>query len=124
MSRTPRHYRFADQPLEEVYAHGGSQPILTRRVLDANRGGHCNFLDLTVVPAGADIGDHTHTLDNEEIYVVVRGQGKMVVDGVEIEVGPGDVMVNRPGGRHGLTNPGPEELHLVVIELPTREDPP
>jgi len=36
-------------------------------------------------------------------------------------VGPGDVIRNRPGGKHGLRNTGAEEIRLVVIQIPTRE---
>ena len=57
-----------------------------------------------VLGPGADIGRHTHGPDNEELYVIVSGKGFMVLDGEEFEVGPGDVILNRPGGTHGLKN--------------------
>ncbi|KMO43567.1 hypothetical protein VQ03_07715 [Methylobacterium tarhaniae] len=90
--------------------------ILTSRVVGAT--GSVNFIDLTVVPSGSDIGVHTHADDNEEIYVVVSGTATMMVDGRRIAVSAGDVVVNRPGGTHGLWNTGAEELRLVVIEVP------
>ncbi|KMO36364.1 hypothetical protein VQ02_15485 [Methylobacterium variabile] len=111
-----RHHSFAAASLEEVTAHGGARPILTRRVV--GRTDSLNFIDLTVVPSGSDIGVHTHADDNEEIYVVVSGNATMRVDGRTIAVSPGDVVVNRPGGTHGLWNTGDEEVRLVVIEVP------
>lgn len=111
-----RHYSFSDTVLEEVRAHGGMRSILTSRVVGAT--GSVNFIDLTVVPSGSDIGVHTHADDNEEIYVVVSGTATMMVDGRRIAVSAGDVVVNRPGGTHGLWNTGAEELRLVVIEVP------
>jgi mannose-6-phosphate isomerase-like protein (cupin superfamily) len=75
---------------------------------------------LVRVPAGADIGLHTHAPDNEEMYIIVSGVGRMHVDGQEFIVGAGDVIVNRPGGSHGLVNVGETTLDLVVVEVATR----
>ncbi len=111
-----RRHSFSGARLEEVRAHGGTRAILTRRAVSATRS--VNFIDLTVVPTGSDIGVHTHTDDNEEIYVVVSGTATMLIDGRLIAVTAGDVIVNRPGGTHGLWNTGPEEVRLVVIEVP------
>ncbi|UHC17606.1 cupin domain-containing protein [Methylobacterium currus] len=101
---------------EKVRAHGGKNSILTCRAVGAT--GSVNFIDLTVVPSGGDIGVHTHADDNEEIYVVVSGTATMLVDGRRIAVTAGDVIVNRPGGTHGLWNTGAEEVRLVVVEVP------
>jgi mannose-6-phosphate isomerase-like protein (cupin superfamily) len=58
------------------------------------------------VPVNADIGIHTHALDNEEMYIIVSGAGRIHLDGREFEVGAGDGIVNRPSGTHGLVNIG------------------
>ena len=81
---------------------------------------HCHFVDLTRVPPGSDIGIHTHERDNQELYVIVAGRGLMHVDGKDLEVGPGDVVMNRRGGTHGLKNVSETELRLVVIEVGTK----
>ncbi len=113
-------FSFSDVDLEAVVAHGGDRSILTRRVLDETESNSCNFIDLTIVPPGSDIGVHTHSCDNEEIYVFLSGAGTMFVDGQSIAVGPGDVIVNRPGGTHGFRNTGTAEVRLVVIEVPVQ----
>ena len=64
-----RHYRFADQTYKKVIAHEGKFPIHTRRVLEHSDETFCNFLDLTIVPPGSDIGMHTHAMSNEELYI-------------------------------------------------------
>jgi mannose-6-phosphate isomerase-like protein (cupin superfamily) len=106
---------------EQVIAHDGSRPIFFKRVAERARGSACNFIDFSIVPPGADIGLHRHGMDNEEIYVVISGRGIMHLDGQEFEVGPGHVMVNRPGGTHALKNTGETDLRLVVVEVPTRD---
>lgn len=70
------------------------------------------------MPPGTSIGVHTHGPADEEIYVVVSGSGRMWLEGEEFAVGPGDVVVNRRRGTHGLVNTGEGELRLVVVEVP------
>jgi mannose-6-phosphate isomerase-like protein (cupin superfamily) len=115
-----QHFWFESLNYERVIAHDGGQPILFKRVAEQARGSACNFIDLSIIPAGADIGLHTHAPDNEEIYIIISGRGLMHQDGKEFEVGPGHVIVNRPGGTHGLTNTGDADLRLVVVEVPVR----
>ena len=117
----PRHYSFDRARFERVVAHDGEGEIETCRVLRAADGTAYNFIDLTVMPPQTTIGLHSHSTDNEEIYVVLSGQGEMTVDGETIEVAAGHVIVNRPGGSHGLRNTGKEELRLVVVEAPSHE---
>ena len=122
VSETAVPFSFETVAFESVHAHGGREPVLFCRAREGSSATAHNFLDLTIVPPGADIGRHTHDLDNEEIYIVVSGHGRMEAAGRTFDVAQGSVVVNPPGGTHALTNPGPDELRLVVIELkvPTR----
>ena len=112
-------FSFDSVSFQRVSAHGGCEPILFCRAREGTARTAFNFVDLAIVPSGADIGRHTHGLDNEETYIVVSGRGRMEADGEVFEVSPGDVIVNPPGGTHALFNPGPAELRLVVVELKT-----
>lgn len=118
------YFRYASLDFESVVAHDGSAPILFRRLTERARGSAANFIDASIVPVGADIGIHTHELDNEEVYIVLEGVGLMHVDGQEFEVAAGDVIVNRPGGTHGLKNTGDVDLRLIVIEVPVAGESP
>src|SRR4051812_45782232 len=91
-------FRYGSIDFESVIAHGGAAPILFKRLLDSTRDRAVNFIDASIVPVGADIGIHTHELDNEEVYIILSGRGLMYVDGRQFEVSAGDVIVNRPGG--------------------------
>jgi mannose-6-phosphate isomerase-like protein (cupin superfamily) len=106
---------FRDAALSETVAHGGRGEILTSRVVERAEGA-LRFVDLTVVPPGASIGLHRHG-DDEEIYVIIDGEGLMTVDGVATRVGAGDVVLNDPGGSHGLENDGTVPLRLVVVDV-------
>jgi mannose-6-phosphate isomerase-like protein (cupin superfamily) len=104
-------------PLDPVVAHGGKGSILFRRIFE--RGflrSACNFADYAVIPPGCSIGTHRHG-DDEEIYVVLEGEGRMTLDGQDHRVGPGSIVLNRPGGEHGLVNDGTGPLRIFVVEI-------
>ena len=110
-------HTFDSAALVPTVAHGGQGEIAAARVIDRGANPGLVFVDLVVVPPETSIGLHTHGPDDEELYVVVDGHGEMEVDGEVVEVGPGSVVVNRPGGRHGLRNTGPEPVRLVVVDV-------
>jgi cupin domain len=112
--------RLADPSLARVRAHGGRGRIGFRRLFDrAAFAAPIDFVDYAVVPPRGSIGLHRHGA-NEEIYLVLSGRGRMRRDGREFPVGPGSVVVNRPGGRHGLVNTGRGDLRLFVVEVALR----
>jgi mannose-6-phosphate isomerase-like protein (cupin superfamily) len=113
-----RHYRFADTSFHRMVAHDGKGEILTSRAEEVSTVGAANFLDLTILPPGTSIGVHTHGPADEEIYVIVSGEGTMRLEDEEFAVVPGDVIVNQRRGTHGLANTGTEPIRLVVVELP------
>ncbi len=68
----------------------------------------------TLAP-GASIGFHVHQ-DNEEVYVIVRGQGLYTdTDKNEYPVGPGDITLTRRGEGHGLKQTGDEPLTFLAV---------
>ena len=104
-------------PLEEVTAHEGTGKIFFNRVFSEEAfTGPWNFVDYAVLPPGASIGIHTHG-ENEELYLVLEGQGIMHLDGETFQVRPGSVILNRPGGTHGLRNDGEAPLKIFVVEV-------
>lgn len=114
-------FSFTASKFSQTLAHGGEKEITVARVLERAEG-PLRFIDLSIVEPGADIGLHTHELDNEELYIVLSGRGWMTLDDRSFEIGPGDVVLNRPGGAHGLKNTGDEPLRLVVIEVEAHRD--
>jgi mannose-6-phosphate isomerase-like protein (cupin superfamily) len=122
MSKGQR-FSFDDPGFRSEVAHGGPGRIRTSRVFRGGEVSHCHFVDLTVVPAGSQIGSHTHEHDNHELYVIVSGRGRMELDGEIFDVGPGDVVMNQPGGTHGLKNVSGADLRIVVVEVGVKVEP-
>lgn len=110
-------FSFGDQKLERVVAHDGRGEIAFSRVRGCISGSACNWLDLSILPPGTSIGLHTHDSDDEEIYVVISGRGRMTLGEESFTVMPGDVVINPPAGTHGLENTGNTELRLVVVDI-------
>jgi mannose-6-phosphate isomerase-like protein (cupin superfamily) len=74
------------------------------------------FFRYMVLPAGTSIGFHKHG-DNEELYVILKGNGLMKVNDEEIQVKSGDVIVNQPFDSHGLVNNSDSDLEILVFEV-------
>ncbi|WP_454832256.1 cupin domain-containing protein [Pseudoxanthomonas wuyuanensis] len=65
-----------------------------------------------VLHAGAGIGLHQHHKD--EIYYVLSGHGRYILDGQQHQVGPGDALLTRPGSSHAIQQEGKEDLVLLI----------
>lgn len=111
------HFRFEEQDREPVVAHGGIGSVLARRVMNRSGASAINFIDLVDVPPAASIGLHRHDLHDEEIYVIISGTGRMIIDGIERPVAPGDVLLNGPCGAHSLFNDGEVPIRIVVVDV-------
>ncbi len=69
------------------------------------------------VPPGAEQRAHSHA-DSEQVYVIVRGHGRMSVAGDEEEIGEGDLVFIPPATQHGILNDGTETLVYVAAASP------
>ena len=108
--------------LQSVVAHGGAGRIGFHRLFEAaDFAGPWNFVDYAVLPPGASIGTHRHGR-NEELYLVLEGEGTLQLDGRSIPVRAGHVVLNRPGGEHGLVNTSQSPLRLFVVEVAVPAD--
>lgn len=80
---------------------------------------HMRAADLSVgtycIPVGGKDGQEPHSED--EVYVVVRGQGRLVTDRAEAEVGPGSVVYVPAGERHEFVDVS-DDLSVVVVFAP------
>ncbi len=73
------------------------------------------------VPAGGETVEHYHRT-TEEIYLFVRGVGRMRLGEQEAEISSGDAVVIPPGVRHKLWNQGAEPLVLYCCCAPPYRD--
>lgn len=110
-----------DLPLEPAVIHEGKGECLHTTVWKGEEfDTPVRFVNYTVLPPETTFGNHKHENDNE-IYIVLSGEGLYVEDGKEFPVKTGSVMVNAPYGTHGLINTGKENLEMLVLEVYNKE---
>ena len=59
--------------------------------------------------------NHSHERRNE-IWNIISGSGKAIVDGVEQIIGPGDVIRMQAGQKH-MVVAGDDKLQLIEVQL-------
>lgn len=75
------------------------------------------------VLTGQSTEEHIHS-KTEEIYYVLKGRGRIRIDGEEREIRPGDGIAIPPGTRHKVWNTGSSDLVFLCCCVPayTHED--
>ena len=75
------------------------------------------FAGLNAFEPGQEQKTHVHE-NQDKLYVVIAGVGEIVVGEETGHVGPGDMALAPAGALHGLKNPGPERLVVMVVMSP------
>jgi mannose-6-phosphate isomerase-like protein (cupin superfamily) len=73
------------------------------------------------VPPGGQTVEHYHRT-TEEVYLFIRGRGRIRLGDEEAEVRDGDTVVIPPGVTHKLFNEGSEPLVLLCCCAPPYRD--
>ncbi len=60
---------------------------------------------------------HTHS-SSDKVYLVIEGQAKVTVSDEERVLGPNEAALAPAGSAHGVSNPGPARLALLVVTTP------
>jgi mannose-6-phosphate isomerase-like protein (cupin superfamily) len=81
-----------------------------------DRSGLPYSLALAVVAPGQ--ATHPHWLGQHEVYLVIRGRGRMHIGAEVDELGVGDSVVIPPGAAQWIENCGAEELEFVALVSP------
>ena len=84
-----------------------------RRVLWTGK--HSQLVIMTV-PAGGEIGEEVHEVD--QILSFVSGVGEAVVSGEKRKVAQGDLVIVPAGRKHNFINTGPNPLVLYTVYAP------
>lgn len=70
---------------------------------------------------GRSTEEHYH-IQTEEIYYILNGRGKMIVDGEDRDVKKYDGIAIPPRARHKITNTGIEDLIFLCCCVPAYAD--
>jgi mannose-6-phosphate isomerase-like protein (cupin superfamily) len=104
--------QLAQAPVEEWHK------LRTHVLMDAGEMGSRNMSVTWIdVPAGIDQGLHSHE-EAEQVYVVVKGAGKMTVAGDTQPISEGDLVLVPPATDHSIANDGGGDLCCVSVQSP------
>lgn len=70
-----------------------------------------------ILPPGASIGSHDH-VNEDEVYIIQKGQGLMTDGGKEFPVAAGDAILTGQGASHSIKNTGTEDLVVTAVIIP------
>jgi mannose-6-phosphate isomerase-like protein (cupin superfamily) len=71
-----------------------------------------------VIPAGQEQSKLSAHPGAEEIYLVLRGKGRFVLGGEEIDVEAGHAVYVGPDVKHRMINTGPDEFEVFYVNTP------
>jgi mannose-6-phosphate isomerase-like protein (cupin superfamily) len=86
-------------------------------MLDPLADGVAFILVVEIFEPGGKTPPNTHTVA-EEAFFVMAGTGKALAGGATREIGPGDVLVLRPGTEHVVENTGAGKLYCLTMMTP------
>lgn len=75
------------------------------------------FCDVYCFEAGQSQKAHSHE-GSDKVYYVLEGTGTISIGSESRSVGPGTAVLAPSGEPHGVVNPGPERLRLLVFMAP------
>lgn len=78
------------------------------------QGSHFRMVGTIKLDPGAEVGEHEH-LTNEELYVILEGEGIYTEDKEEVKVGPGDVLILQRAHSHAIRNTGKGPLTFLAV---------
>jgi len=69
------------------------------------------------IPAGGEVGEETHAHVEQTLFFM-NGSMKAILNDVESDVVPGDVVVVTPGTKHNFINTGEATVKIYTVYAP------
>jgi mannose-6-phosphate isomerase-like protein (cupin superfamily) len=75
------------------------------------------FCDVYCFEPGQSQKPHAHA-GSDKVYMVLQGKARVRVGDEEADLSPNEAVLAPAGPDHGVTNPGPDRLVLLVFMAP------
>mgnify|MGYP000889324647 CR=1 FL=1 len=96
---------------------GGKGTVQIKHIFEQTElTGKCRLFACITLEPGCSIGQHPHE-NEEEVYYILKGRAKVVDDGEERELRPGDAVLTGGGRSHSIANAGEEPVELLAVIL-------
>ncbi len=73
-------------------------------------------ISINSVPAGFKVPFNHKHIQNEEIYIVLSGTGRMTIDGVDEAMRPGTALRIAPQAARTIENTGADNMQFICIQ--------
>lgn len=94
-------------------------PAVLKKVMLRNQDlipGNLQMINWSILLPGKTFRGHFH--DNmEEVFIIVKGRAKIMVDEEETEITDGDVVVIPVGSVHSMENPGQDNVDFISLGI-------
>jgi len=109
------------EKVEQPFVNATGERVYEMVGKPARLGGAANHsFAYAVIPPNCSSRLHYHP-HAEETYYMLKGEGKLVIDGVEHNVRPGDLIFISPPEKHQIFNAGGDDLEFIVVCAPPWE---
>lgn len=98
---------------------GKGEIFITHLLTPAEMVGKCQMFASVRIPAGASIGVHKHT-GNNETYHILSGRALYTDNDKTYEVKAGDTTFCADGEKHGIETLGDEDLKFIALIISTK----
>ena len=116
MSTRIRNFLTSDKQAHES-SHGGEGPVDLYEIWSGSDfASNVDFFDRLIVPPGSTVGYHRHG-ENEEMYIFLEGRGTMTIEGEQVPVKKGDMILNPAHGAHGLVNDSDTDIDVLILQV-------
>lgn len=88
--------------------------IYFRQVLETGKNTQVVIMS---IPPGGDIGEETHT-DNDQVLYLVSGAGQVTLDGRLSDFNEGDLVLVPAGTKHNFATKGEEAMKIITTYSP------
>jgi len=114
-----RRVQFDDQPFVAAGHENPADPGVWKKVLfkkDELQVGRIQMVNWAKLPVGRTFAAHYHE-DMQEMFIVVSGEARIRVDGVESELRRGDTILIDAREVHEMWNGGAEDVEYLAIGI-------
>jgi quercetin dioxygenase-like cupin family protein len=91
--------------------------IEIRYLRDGTADGSLGLFEMTLQPGSNVPPPHSHSLNDEMLYVL-EGKLRHSVDGVSVDLGPGECRYTPRGSVHGFSNPFDQPVRTLTMLTP------
>ena len=95
---------------------------VTLQLINPGTGSEYVDVHVNVLKPGSGRGPYHYHSNAENIYYVLEGRARLVIEGVEYFAGPGEAVWIPRNEKHDVMNVGEGELRVIEIKVPADSD--